>query len=164
MSTGLAVLLYLHTAISLVAIVAGLIVTAHLLSATVSRVWTDIFLVTAITTSVTGYFFPFSGVTPAQIVGAVALATLAVVLLARHQFRLAGAWRWIYATGIVASLYLLLFVLVVQLFRHIPFLQPFDGQVPFQVAQLAVLLAVVVTGFRAVRRFKPGLPNPAGAG
>jgi hypothetical protein len=161
MSTSLAVLLYLHTAISLVAIVAGLVVTVHLLSARISRVWTDTFLVTAIATSVTGYFFPFSGVTPAQIVGAIALAILAVVLLARHQYRLAGAWRWIYAVGVVASLYLLLFVLVVQVFRHIPFLQPFDGQTPFQVAQLAVLLAIVVTGFRAVRRFRPLLPGLA---
>jgi hypothetical protein len=157
MSASIAVLLYLHTAISLVAIVAGLVVTAHLLSARVSRFWTDLFLVTAIATSVTGYFFPFSGVTPAQIVGAVALATLAVVLLARHQFRLAGAWRWIYAIGVVASLYFLLFVLVVQLFRHIPVLQPFDGQAPFQVAQLLVLLAIVGAGIGAVRRFRPAL-------
>jgi hypothetical protein len=162
MSTSIAVLLYLHTAISLVAIVAGLVVTAHLISAKVSRLWTDTFLVTAITTSVTGYFFPFSGITPAQIVGAIALAILAVVLLARHQFRLAGAWRWIYAIGVVASLYLLLFVLVVQLFRHIPVLQPFDGQAPFQVAQLVVLLAIVVAGFRAVRRFRPALQSAAG--
>ena len=157
MSNSLAVLLYLHTAISLVAIVAGLVVTAHLLSARVSRFWTDLFLVTAIATSVTGYFFPFSGVTPAQIVGAVALAILAVVLLARHQFRLAGAWPWIYAIGVVASLYFLLFVLVVQLFRHIPVLQPFDGQAPFQVAQLLVLLAIVGAGMGAVRRFRPAL-------
>jgi hypothetical protein len=155
MSTSIAVLLYLHTAISLVAIVAGLVVTAHLLRARVSRVWTDTFLVTAIATSVTGHFFPFSGVTPAMIVGAIALAILAVVLLARHQFRLAGAWRWIYASGVVASLYLLLFVLVVQMFRHIPFLQPYDGQAPFQAAQLLVLLAIVATGIGAVRRFRP---------
>ena len=161
MSTSIAVLLYLHTAISLVAIVAGLVVTAHLLSAKVNRAWTDTFLVTAIATSVTGYFFPFSGVTPAQIVGAIALGILAVVLLARHQFRLAGAWRWIYAAGVVASLYLLLFVLVVQLFRHIPFLQPLDGQAPFQIAQLLVLLGVIGTGIGAVRRFRPGLPGLA---
>jgi len=161
MSASIAVLLYGHTAISLVAIVAGLVATAQLLKAEIHRFWTDLFLVTAIATSVTGYFFPFSGITPAQIVGAIALVILAFVLLARHRFRLAGAWRWVYATGMVASLYLLLFVLVVQVFRHVPVLQPFDGQVPFQVAQLAVLLAVIVTGFRAVRRFRPVLPNLA---
>lgn len=162
MSTAIAVLLFLHTAISLVAILAGLVVTAQLLSARISRRWTDLFLVTAITTSVTGYFFPFSGVTPAQIVGAVALAILAFVLLARHQFRMAGHWRWIYAVGTVASLYLLLFVLVAQLFRHVPFLQPFDGQAPFQAVQLVLLLAIVAVGFRAVRRFRPALPGLAG--
>jgi hypothetical protein len=82
-----------------------------------------------------------------------------VVLLARHQFRLAGAWRWIYAVGVVASLYLLLFVLVVQLFRHIAFLQPYDGQAPFQVSQLLLLVATVAVGFRAVRRFRPAWPG-----
>jgi hypothetical protein len=162
MSTGIAILLYSHTLISLVAIVAGLIVTAHLLTARVSRFWTDTFLVTALATSVTGYFFPFSGVTPAMIVGAVALVILVVVLLARHPFRMAGAWRWIYALGVVASLYLLLFVLVVQMFRHIGFLQPYDGQAPFQAAQLLVLLAIVAAGIIAVRRFRPALqPHPA---
>jgi hypothetical protein len=157
MSTSIAVLLYLHTAISLVAIVAGLVVSADLLRGRIARLPTDTFLVTAIATSVTGYFFPFSGVTPAMIVGAVALAILALVLLARHQFRFRGAWRWIYAIGTVASLYLLLFVLVVQMFRHIEVLQPYDGQAPFQAAQLAVLVAMIALGVLAVRRFQPSL-------
>jgi hypothetical protein len=73
--------------ICLVAIVAGLSVTVDLLRGRITRLPTDVFLVTAIATSVTGYFFPFSGVTPAMIVGAIALAILALVLLARHQFR-----------------------------------------------------------------------------
>jgi hypothetical protein len=155
MSGSLFVLVFLHTAISLVAIMAGVIVTVDLLRGGVGRIATDVFLVTAIATSVTGYFFPFSGITPAQIVGAVALVVLALVLLARHQFRFAGPWRWIYASGIVASLYLLLFVLVVQAFRKVPALQPFDEQAPFQVVQLAVLLGLFGLGVLAVRRFRP---------
>ncbi len=155
MSTSIAVLLYGHTIISLVAIVAGLIVAADLLRGRTGRVSTDIFLVTAVATSVTGYFFPFSGVTPAQIVGVIALVILALVLLARHRFLFAGAWRWIYAIGTVASLYFLLFVLVVQLFRHVPVLQPLDGQSPFKIAQLAVLVAMLALGVLATRRFQP---------
>ena len=59
----------------------------------------------------------------------------------------------------MASLYLLLFVLVAQTFRHVPVLRPFDGQTLFKIAQLGVLLAVIATGFRAVRRFRPALPG-----
>jgi hypothetical protein len=63
---------------------------------------------------------------------------------------------------VVASLYLLLFVLVVQMFLKIPFLQPYDQQAPFQVAQLLVLAATAFVGFRAARRFRPALPALAG--
>ena len=163
--SSLAVLVFLHTAISLVAILAGLVVTVQLLAGRISRFWTDLFLIMAGATSVTGYFFPFGGVTPAQIVGVIALVILALVLIARHRGRFAGHWRWIYAAGMVASLYFLLFVLVVQAFRHVPALQPLaptGSEPPFQIAQLIVLLATAAAGILATRRFRPALPAVAG--
>ncbi|HVZ00259.1 MAG TPA: hypothetical protein VHA35_12185 [Dongiaceae bacterium] len=159
MSTGLLILVLLHTAISLAAIAAGAVVVKQLLGSAVDRLWTRWFLVFAIATSVTGYFFPFGGVTPAQIVGAVALAILALVLVAIRNRR-AGAWRWIYAVGAVASLYLLVFVLVVQLFKHVPFLTPLaptGSEPPFQIVQLVVLLLFIGLGIQSVRKFRPAL-------
>jgi hypothetical protein len=146
-----------HTAISLVAIVAGIVVVKQLLRSSIDKFWTKWFLVFAIATSVTGYFFPFGGVTPAQIVGAVALVILAAVLVAIRNGR-AGAWRWIYASGVVASLYLLVFVGVVQGFKHVPFLNPLaptGSEPPFKIAQAIVLLLFIVIGVQAVRKFRP---------
>jgi hypothetical protein len=159
MSTGLLVLTLLHTAISLIAIVAGIAVIKQLTVARVDPFWTRWFLIFAIATSVTGYFFPFAGVTPGQIVGAIALVVLALVLVAIKQDR-AGAWRWIYAAGMVASTYFLCFVLVAQLFKHVPFLTPLaptGSEPPFRIVQLLLLLVFIGLGVRSVRRFRPAL-------
>jgi len=159
MSTGLLILVLFHTAISLVAIVAGIVVVKQLLAARIDRAWTKWFLAMAIATSVTGYFFPFIGVTPAQIVGAIALVILALVLVAIRNGR-AGHWRWIYAAGSVASLYLLCFVLVVQSFKHVPFLTPLaptGSEPPFQITQLVVLVLFIGLGIQSVRKFRPAL-------
>ncbi len=159
MSTGLLVLTLVHTAISLAAIVAGLVVVKQLLAARVDAGWTKWFLILAAATSITGYFFPFGGVTPAQIVGAIALVILAGVLLAARRQRL-GSWRWIYAAGMVASTYLLCFVLVVQSFKHVPILTPLaptGSEPPFKMVQLIVLLVFVALGVQSVRKFRPAL-------
>jgi hypothetical protein len=143
-----------HTAISLIAIVAGVVAVVGLFRGNDFRFWTKLFLVTAIVTSVTGYAFPFKGVTPGQIVGAIALVILAVVLVAFYRFRVAGAWRWIYAAGMVASLYLLVFVGIVQAFQKIAFLKglaPTGSEPPFVVAQGATLVLFVIIGILAAR-------------
>lgn len=67
----------------------------------------------------TGFLFPFVGVTPAFVVGVVA-AILGIAVVARHTFHVAGRWRWIYASAIVTSVYLFAFVGVVQGFQKVP--------------------------------------------
>jgi hypothetical protein len=159
MSTGLLILTLVHTAISVIGVVLGIGVVRQLLAARVDPTWTKWFLVFAIATSVTGYFFPFAGVTPAQIVGAVALVILAAVLVAMKNGRV-GAWRWVYAIGMVVSTYLLVFVGVVQGFKHVPFLTPLaptGSEPPFQIAQLVVLVLFVALAIQAVRKFRPVL-------
>lgn len=147
-----------HTILSLIAIAVGFPVVADLIASRV-RAWpTALFLITAILTSVTGYGFPFNGVLPSHIVGAVALLVLALVLIARHGFRFAGAWRWIYAIGIVISLYLLVFVAVVQVFGKIAALRalaPTQSEPPFAIAQGITLLIFILLGVLAARRFRP---------
>ena len=49
-------------------------------------------------------------------VGIVACVILVVALFALYKEHLVGAWRWIYVITAVASLYLNVFVLVVQSF------------------------------------------------
>src|SRR5260221_11508647 len=110
----------IHVLISLVAIGAGLIVLYGLLGSARLDGWTAIFLTLTVATSVTGFLFPFHGVTPAIIVGILSLVLLALATSARYYFRLAGSWRWIYVVTAVVGLYLNGFWLVVQAVQKIP--------------------------------------------
>jgi hypothetical protein len=148
----------LHVAISLVAIVSGLVVLAGMLQARRLPGWTALFLVTTILTSVTGFMFPITGLTPAIIVGLISVVVLAIALAALYLKRLNGAWRWIYVTTAVLSLYFNVFVLIVQSFQKVPALQklaPTQSEPPFQIVQGVVLAVFVILGIVAVRRFRP---------
>lgn len=148
----------LHTVLSLVGIATGLIVAFGMLANARLDGWTAIFLATTVLTSVTGFFFPFAGVTPAIVVGAISMAVLAIAIAARYLFDLRGPWRWIYVVTAIAALYLNSFVGVVQAFQKQPFLQPLaptQSEPPFLLAQAAVLIFYLVIGGIALRRFHP---------
>src|SRR6266550_3972591 len=113
----------LHVVISLNGIVSGLVVMFGLLVGQKLNRWTAVFLISTVATSVTGFFFPFHGVTPAIVVGIISLVLLAVAIVARYARHLAGAWRWIYVVTAMISLYLNVFVLIVQLFQKVPALK-----------------------------------------
>jgi hypothetical protein len=147
-----------HTIISLIAIVAGLIVLFGMLRGTNSAAWTGLFLVTTVLTSVTGFMFPRTAVTPAQIVGGLSLVVLVLAILALYLFHLKGAWRWIYVVTAISALYLNVFVLVVQSFQKLSFLHPLaptQSEPPFLIAQTLVLVLFIVAGFLGIRRFHP---------
>lgn len=151
----------IHTWLSLIAIASGVVVTGGLFAARRLPGWTELFLATAVATSATGYLFPFNGVLPSHIVGAVALVVLLVTLAARYALHLSGAARWIYAAGAVASLYLLVFVGVAQAFAKIPALKalaPTQSEPPFAIAQGVVLLIFLGIGILAARAFHPAGP------
>jgi hypothetical protein len=150
----------LHVVISLIAIVAGLIVMFGMLGPYRAGALTAIFLLFTVLTSVTGFMFPFAGVTPAILIGILSVVLLAIACIALYAMKAAGPWRWIYAVTALASLYLNVFVLIVQGFVKIPTLHALaPGNPPngpaFAVAQGVVLLFFVVTIIGAVRRFKP---------
>ena len=122
--------------------------------------WTKWFLITTVLTSVTGFFFPFHGFTPAHGVGIMSLLLLAVAIFARYPRQLAGAWRWIYVVTAVIALYLNLFVGVVQGFLKVPALHvmaPTQTEPPFKLTQLVVLALFIVLGIVAAIRFRPAL-------
>jgi hypothetical protein len=155
---SLSTLTTLHVVLSLVGIASGLIVAYGLLAAQRMSGWTALFLVSTVLTSVTGFMFPFNGLLPSHVVGAISLVVLAVAVLALYAFRLAGAWRWLYAAAAMAALYLNVFVGVAQAFQKIAVLQPLaptQSEPPFAVAQLVVLAIFLGLGALAVRRFHP---------
>src|SRR6266496_5557615 len=148
----------IHTLISLVAIFTGLVVVLGMLGGKRLDGWTKWFLITAVATTITGFFFPFHGFTPAIGLGIISLPFLALTIFARYSKHLAGSWRWIYAIGAVICLYFNLFVLVVQLFEKVPALHamaPTQTESPFKLTQLCVLVVSAVLAIIAVIRFHP---------
>jgi hypothetical protein len=148
----------IHVAISLAGIFAGFVVSFEMLSAKSSATWVAVFLWTTLLTSVTGFFFPYHGFTPAIGVGIISVLILAPVFYAWYLAKLAGAWRWIYVVGAVTALYLNFFVLVVQSFLKIPalhLLAPTQAEPPFAIAQGLALLFFIGLGVFATRKFRP---------
>ena len=147
-----------HTLISLVAIFTGIVVVLGMFAGCRLDDWTKWFLITAVATSVTGFFFPFQGFTPAIGLGVISLPFLALTIFARYPKHLAGAWRWIYVIGAVICLYFNLFVLVVQSFEKIPAMHamaPTQTEPPFKLTQLIVLALSILLAIIAVIRFRP---------
>jgi hypothetical protein len=150
----------LHVVISLIAIVAGLIVMFGMLGPYHPGGLTGIFLLFTVLTSVTGFMFPCGGITPGILIGILSCVLLAIACIALYAMKASGPWRWIYAVTALASLYLNVFVLIVQGFVKIPALHELaPGNPPngpaFAVAQGIVLLFFVVIIIGVVRRFKP---------
>lgn len=148
----------IHTLISLIGIFTGLVVLFGLLAGKRLDGWTKWFLITTVLTSVTGFFFPFHGFTPAHGVGIISLIVLAVAIFARYPRHLAGHWRWIYVVTAVIALYFNVFVGVVQAFLKVPALHamaPTQTEQPFKLTQLVVLAIFVLLGIVAAIRFHP---------
>jgi len=148
----------IHTILSLIAIFTGLIVVFGMLAGNRLDGWTKWFLFTAVATTITGFFFPFHGFTPAIGLGIISLPFLALTIFARYSRRLAGTWRRIYVAGAVICLYFNLFVLVVQSFEKIPALHvlaPTQTESPFKLSQLVVLVVSILLLIVALFRFRP---------
>jgi hypothetical protein len=150
----------LHVIISLIAIVAGLVVMFGMVGPYHSGGLAAIFLLLTILTSVTGFMFPFNGVTPGILIGILSCVLLAVACLALYSMKLAGPWRWIYLLTALISLYLNVFVLVIQSFLKIPPLHELaPGNPPaglaFLVVQGIVLVFFAVMIIQVWRRFRP---------
>jgi hypothetical protein len=147
----------IHVLISLMGILSGLVVLVGLLTAKRSNGWTALFLTTTVLTSVTGFFFPYHGITPGIVVGIISLAVLAVAIFARYQRDLAGVWRKTYVVSALFALYANVFVLIVQSFQKIPTLKglaPTQTEPPFKITQLLALVLFVVFTVIAAIRFK----------
>ena len=151
-------LLLAHVALSLYALLAGVLVVVGLLKSQRSPAWTASFLATSIATSASGYLFHSQSFGPPQIVGVVSLVALALAVFALYVRGLTGPWRITYVTAAVLAFYLNAFVGVVQAFDKIPLLHAFapKGSGPvFALAQVALLTLFALLGWRAVNRFRP---------
>jgi hypothetical protein len=89
----------IHTLISLIAIFTGVVVVFGMIAGKRLDYWTKWFLTTAVLTTLTGFFFPFHGFTPAIGLGIISVPFLAITIFARYQKHLVSAWRWIYVAA-----------------------------------------------------------------
>ena len=157
---SLATFTMLHVIISLIGIVAGIIVMFGLLGSNKMPGLTAIFLLFTILTNATGFLFPVEKLLPSHIIGILSLVLLAIACIALYGMKLSGAWRWIYVVTALLSLYLNVFVLIIQSFLKIPALtavapgNPPSGPV-FAVVQGVVLVFFVLVIIGAWRRFRP---------
>jgi len=149
----------IHVVISVLGIITGLVVVGGLMAGARMDGWTAFFLATTILTSVTGFGFPFTKVSPPHVVGAISLVVLPVCLAARYWNQMERGWRTTYVVTAVVALYFNVFVLVVQLFAKTPALAqlaPTQQEAPFAVTQALVLALFVWIGWAAVRGFRLG--------
>jgi hypothetical protein len=141
-----------HVAISLVGLLSGFVAVFGLLRARLLSGWTATFLASTVATSVTGFLFPRDHFMPAHAIGIVSLIGLAVAIYALYSRKLQGAWRKVYAVSAVLSLFLNMFVALVQAFEKIPLLKgaaPTQSEPPFVLAQIVVMVLFIVLGWRA---------------
>ena len=155
---SLAAFTQLHVAISLVAIAAGFIVLLSMIASRDLPVINAIFLILTALTSITGFLFPFKGITPGIVIGILSMLVLAVAALARYSGHLDGRWRGAYIVTSALALYFNVFVLIVQSFEKVPALHnlaPTQTEAPFKIAQLISLVLFAVLTALAFRRFRP---------
>ena len=148
-----------HVLISLIAIVSGVIVMFSLLGTNRRPGLTATFLLFTILTSATGFLFPFEKLLPSHIIAIVSLVLLAIACVALYGMKLSGAWRWIYVLTAMVSLYLNVFVLVIQSFLKLGPLHALAPSVPpseppFAIVQGILLLFFVVVIIGAIRRYR----------
>ncbi len=152
-----------HVIISLIAIVSGIIVMIGLLGSNRMPGLTAIFLLFTILTSATGFLIPpllSEKLLPSHIVGILSLVLLAIACVALYGMKISGAWRSIYVVTAMTSLYLNVFVLIIQAFLKVPALHALAPSVPpsgppFAIIQGIVLVFFVIVIIGAVRRFRP---------
>src|SRR6202163_869238 len=149
-----------HVIISLIGIVAGIIVMFGLLGSNRLPGLTAIFLLFTILTNATGFLFPFEKLLPSHMIGILSLVLLAIACFALYGMKLSGAWRWVYVVTAMISLYLNVFVLIIQAFLKVPALHALAPSVPpseppFAIVQGIVLLFFVIVIIGAVRRYRP---------
>jgi hypothetical protein len=149
-----------HVTISLIGIVTGFVVLFGLLRGRLFCTWNGVFLVSTVLTSVTGFGFPYTKVTPGIILGILSLIALAIAIFAIYARHLQGTWRRTYVISAMIALYFNVFVLAAQLFEHVPAihaLAPTQTEGPFKIAQLLLLVLFAAFITAAAKKFRPAL-------
>jgi hypothetical protein len=149
---------FLHVFLSLLGIGAGIFLVFGLLSSRRLSILTALFLVSTLLTSLTGFLFPFKGVTPGIILGVLSTIVLIVAIVALYVKHLHGIWRGVYVLCAMLAFYFNFFVLIAQTFDKVPTLKaaaPTMSSPVFGITQIALLLIFILLTVRALKKFNP---------
>ena len=147
----------LHVALSLIGIASGFIAILGMINGRWLSRWNAVFLATTALTSLTGFLFPFKGVTPGIVIGILSTLILIVASVALYAKQLSGGWRGTYVITAMLAQYFNFFVLIVQSFEKVPSLHalaPTGSEGPFKIVQLLVLILFVALTVLAFKRFR----------
>jgi hypothetical protein len=164
---SLSTIVNVHVVISLIGILAGIIVMFGMIGSRRPGCLTAVFLLFTILTNATGFLIPpllFDKLLPSHIIGLLSLVLLLIACIALYGMKLSGAWRWIYAVTALLSLYLNVFVLVIQSFLKVPALHALAPSVPpseppFAIVQGIVLIFFAIMIIAAAKRYHPVLKS-----
>jgi hypothetical protein len=149
---------WVHTTLSIVALLAGFVVVWDLLKSNPPDAWTPTFLLSSIATSATGFaFLPITEIKPSHVVGVISLLVLVIALVAAYGFRNKGPWRVVYAVSLVVAQFFNVFVAIAQAFAKVPQLKalaPTQAEPPFAIAEGVALLVFVVLAILAGRFYR----------
>jgi hypothetical protein len=143
-------LTFIHVLLSLVSLGSGLLLISAFLTGRRTPRLNGMFLIMAAGTSVTGFLFPFHGVTPGIVVGLVSLSVLILAAIA-----LARKWSRIYMILATTAQFLNVLVLITQLFAKFPALHraaPTGTEPVVGATQGLALLVFFAIAVKAVRR------------
>ena len=157
MILGMTPLTFVHVLLSLIGIATGFIIIIQMIGGKQLGGLNTTFLATTILTSVTGYFFPITKVTPGIIIGAISLVVLAIALFALYAKKLTGSWRTVYVVTAVLAQFFNVLVLIVQSFEKIPALHamaPTGEESIVKITQVCALVLCIVLGVVAGKNFK----------
>jgi hypothetical protein len=149
---------FLHVFLSLVGIGAGVFVIFGLLTSRKLRILTDLFLVSTVLTSVSGFLFPFKGFTPGITIGILSLIVLIFAIIGLYFKKLAGPWRSIYVISVCVAFYFNFFVLIAQTFDKVAVLKaaaPSMSSPVFSITQILVLMLFIMLTYRANKKYHP---------
>lgn len=153
----MSLLTIVHVALSLIGIATGFLVIFQMIGGQTLGGLNAIFLATTILTSVTGFFFPITKLTPGLVIGVISLVILAIALFALYSKKLAGGWRTVYVVTAVIAQFFNLLILIVQSFMKIPALHamaPTGDEGIVKIVQLCALVLLIGLGVIAGKNFK----------
>jgi hypothetical protein len=157
---SLALFTQIHVALSLIGLGSGFLVAFGMLRSRTFPFATAVFLLTTELTSITGFLFPFKGITPGIVFGFLSFFALLVAVFARYGGHMQGPWRKAWIISSMLAQYLNFFVFIVQSFDKAPTLHAMGDmqkETAFAAAQLTALIAMLLFTILALRRFHPAV-------